>query len=107
MGVWSMGLLLIRGKPQANRILGVIKKAIENETEDDHRVSGEYHCASTSAVLHPLPEEHRTRNKAERGQQGVAWYGMSASEKTPYHNFLAGKEVIEEDMNGMEKTNGG
>lgn len=45
----------------------LLKKAIENEMEDDHHhISGEYRCASTSAMLHPLQEEHRTRNNAEK-----------------------------------------
>lgn len=83
----------------------LFKKAIESETEDDHCLVTEgYHCASTSAVLHSLQEEHRTRNNAEKGQQGTDWLSVKRHLMT---TFWLAEEAIEEDMNAMEKTHGG
>lgn len=67
----------------ANRRLGVIKKAIEDEREDDHPCAPGEHGASTSAVLHPLPGDTELEVMHRRASQGVAGDGVAVSEMTP------------------------
>lgn len=62
-------------------------KAIENETEDGRlHVTGEYHCALTSAELHPLQKG---------GHKGTEWLSVKRHLMETF--WLA--EVIVEDMN--------
>lgn len=86
-------MLLIRGKPQASRILCVFIQATENETEDGRlRVTGESHCALTSAELHPL---QKGGQKGTGVLQGTEWLSVKRHLMATF--WLA--EVIVEDMN--------